>query len=67
MSAPGDEVSLITFKLEVTKDLSLRAQVDCGSSNSFFRCQSLEDRRLKFVERDIASERMTVHLEHVHR
>ena len=51
VSALGDEVPLITSNLEVTKDLSLRALVDCGASNNFFRRQSLEDRRLKFVER----------------
>ena len=61
-SAPGDEVSLITLNLEVTKGLSLRALVDCGPSNDFVRRQSLEDRRLKVVERDIPPTRMTVRL-----
>ena len=31
VSAVGDEVPLITLNLELTKDLSLRALVDCGS------------------------------------
>ena len=62
VSAPGDEVSLITLKLEVTNGLSLRALVDCGASNNFVRRQSLEDRRLKFVERDTPPTRMTVRL-----
>lgn len=44
----------------MTKDLSLRALVDCGASNHFVRRQSLECRRLKFVERDIPITRMTV-------
>ena len=62
MSAPGDEVTLITLKLKVTNDLSLRALVDCGASNNFIRRQSLESRRLKYVERDIPLTRMTVRL-----
>ena len=62
MSAPGDEVTLITLKLKVTNDLSLRALVDCGASNNFIRRQSLEGRRLKYVERDIPLTRMTVRL-----
>ena len=41
-------------------DLSLRALVDCGASNNFVRRQSLEVRRLKFVERDIPQTMMTV-------
>ena len=62
VSAPGDEVSLITLKLKVTNDLSLKALVDCGASNNFIRRQSLEGRRLKYVERDIPPTRMTVRL-----
>ena len=62
VSAPGDEISLTTLKFEVTKDMSLRALVDCGASNNFVRRQSLGDRRLKFVERDIPITRMTVRL-----
>ena len=62
VAAPGDEISLITVKLEVTKDMSLRALDDCGTSNKFVRRQSLEKRRLKFVERDIPLTRMTVRL-----
>ena len=62
VSAPGDDVSLITLKLEAKNDLSLRALVDCGASNNFVRRQSLEGRRLKFVERDIPLTRMTVRL-----
>ena len=60
VSTPGDEVSLVTLKLQVTKDLSLRALVDCGASNNFVRRQSLAGRRLKLVERDIPRTRMTV-------
>ena len=42
VSALGDEGYLITLKLEVTKDLSLRALVDSETSNNFVRRQSLE-------------------------
>ena len=62
-SAFGDEVSLITLKLEATEGLSLRALVGCGTSVNFVRRQSLEGRRIKFVERDIPPRRMTVRLE----
>ena len=62
VSALGDEVPLITLNLGVTKGLSLRALVDCGPSNNFVRCQSLEDRRLKFVERVTPPTRLTVRL-----
>ena len=62
VSALGDEVPVITLNLEVTKDLSLRALVDCGASNNFVSRQSLEDRRLKFVERFTISMRLTVRL-----
>ena len=62
VSAPGDEGYLITLKLKVTNDLSLKALVDCGASNNFIRRQSLEGRRLKYVERDIPLTRMTVRL-----
>ena len=41
-------------------NLSLRALVDCGASNNFVRRQSLEGRRLKFVEHDIPQTMMTV-------
>ena len=37
VTASGNEVSLITLKLEVAKDMSLRALVDCGASNNFVR------------------------------
>ena len=50
VSAPGDEISLINLKLQVTKDLSLRGLDDCGASSNFVRRQSLEGRRLKTVE-----------------
>ena len=50
VSALGDEISLITLNLEVTKDLSFRALIDCGASNNFVRRQSLDDRSLKFIE-----------------
>ena len=36
--------------------------MDCGASNNFIRRQSLEGRRLKYVERDIPITRMTVRL-----
>ena len=62
VSAPGDEVSLITLILEVTKDLSLRALVDCGESNNFLRLQSLEVGNFNFVEREIPPTRTTVRL-----
>ena len=65
VSALGDEV--ITLKLEVTEDFSLHALVDCGASNNSVRRQSLEDRRLNFVERDIPPTRMTVRLQQAHR
>ena len=42
VSALGDEATLITLNLEVTKDLSLRALVDSETSNNFVRRQSLE-------------------------
>ena len=62
VSALGDEVPYITLNLEVTKDLALRALVDCGASNNFVRRQSLEDRRLKFVERVTPPTRLMVRL-----
>ena len=62
VSAPGDEVSLITLKLEVTTDMSLRALVDCGASNNFVRRQSLEAGSFTFVEREIPPTNMTVRL-----
>ena len=55
-------MSLITLTLEVTKDLYLRALVDCGASNSFVRRQSLEDESFNFVEREIPPTKMTVRL-----
>ena len=63
VSAPDDEVSLITLTLEVTKDLSIRALVDCGASNNFVRRQSLEAGSFNFVEREIPPTKMTVRLE----
>uniref|UniRef100_A0AAV1VM71 Gag-pol polyprotein n=1 Tax=Peronospora matthiolae TaxID=2874970 RepID=A0AAV1VM71_9STRA len=36
VTAPSDEESLITLKIEVTSGMSLCALVDCGSSNSLF-------------------------------
>ena len=62
VSALGDEVSLITLTLEVTKDLSLRALVECGASSNFVRRQSLEAESFNFVEREISPTRMTVRL-----
>ena len=46
----------------MTNDLSLTALANCGTSNNFIRRQSVEDRRLKYVERDIPPTRMTVRL-----
>ena len=60
VSALGDEIPLITLNLEVTKDTSLRALADCGASNNFIRRESLEDRRLKFVERFTPPTRLAV-------
>ena len=60
VSAPGDEVSLINLELKATNDLSFRALVDCGTTNNFFRLQSLEGRRIKFGKRDIPPTGMTV-------
>ena len=62
VSAPGDEVSLITLTLEVTKNLSLRYLVDCGASKNFVRRQSLEVGSFNFVERETPPTRMTVRL-----
>ena len=46
----------------MTKDLSLRALVDCGASNNFVRRQSLEAGSFNFVEREIPPTKMTVRL-----
>ncbi|CAI5703143.1 unnamed protein product [Peronospora effusa] len=62
VATPSNEVSLITLKIEVTKNMSLRSLVDCGASNNFVRRQSLDDRRLKYVERETPPTRMTVRL-----
>uniref|UniRef100_A0AAV1T2G8 CCHC-type domain-containing protein n=1 Tax=Peronospora matthiolae TaxID=2874970 RepID=A0AAV1T2G8_9STRA len=59
VTAPSDEESLITLKIEVTSGMSLRALVDCGASNSFIRRQSLDDSRLNYVEREFPPMRMT--------
>ena len=40
----------------------MRAPVDCGASNNFVRLQSLEGRRLKFVDQEIPPTTMTVRL-----
>ena len=61
-SAFGDEVSLITLKLEATEGLSLRALVGCGTSVNFARRQSLEGRRIKFVDGVTPPTRTTVPL-----
>ena len=50
------------LELRSDKNLSLRALVDCGASNNFVRRQSLEDRRLRFVERVTLPTRLTVRL-----
>ena len=57
---PGEEGSLITSTLEVTKDSSLRALVICVASNNFARRQSLEAGRLSFAYFKIPPTRMTV-------
>ena len=62
VSAPGDEVSLITLTLEVTKNLSLFSLVDCGASNNFGCRQSIEAKSFNFVEREIPPTRMMVRL-----
>ena len=62
VSALGDEISLITLKLQVTKDLSLRALDDCVASSKFVRRQSLEGKRLKTVDPDITPTRLMVRL-----
>ena len=62
VAASGNEVSLITLKLEVTQGMSLRALVDCGASNNFVRRQSLDKRELEYVEREIPPTRMTMRL-----
>ena len=48
--------------LAVAKDMSLRALVDCGESNNFVRRQSLDNDKLKYIEREIPLTRMTVRL-----
>uniref|UniRef100_A0AAV1V4A7 Uncharacterized protein n=1 Tax=Peronospora matthiolae TaxID=2874970 RepID=A0AAV1V4A7_9STRA len=60
VTAPRDEVSLITLKIEVTSGMSLCALVDCGASNCFIRCQLLGDSKLNYVEREFPPTRMTV-------
>ena len=62
LSAPGDDLPLINLTLQVTKDLSLLVQVDCGASNNFARRQSREAERLNFVKHDIPITRMTERL-----
>ena len=62
VAASGNEVSLSTLILEVTQSMSLRALVDCGASNNFVRRQSLDNRELEYVEREIPPTRMTVRL-----
>ena len=39
LTASGNEVSLITLKLEVVQDMSQRALVDFKALNNFVRCQ----------------------------
>ena len=50
VTAFGSEVSLITLNLEVAKDMSLRALVDCGASNNFVRRQSQDNGKHKYRE-----------------
>ena len=52
--------------LAVAKDMSLRALVDCGASNNFVRRQSLDNDKLKYIEREIPLTRMTVRLAKAH-
>ena len=61
VAASGNEVSLITLKLEVTRNMSLQALVDCGASNNFVRRQSLDNSELKYIERGIPPTRIKVH------
>ena len=60
VTASGNEISLITLKLEVAKDMSQGAPVDCGASNNFVQRQSLDNSKLKYIEREIPPTRMTV-------
>ena len=62
VTASGNEISLITLKLEVAKDMSQGAPVDCGVSNNFVRRQSLDNSKLKYIEREIPPTRITVRL-----
>uniref|UniRef100_A0AAV1TZ12 Peptidase A2 domain-containing protein n=1 Tax=Peronospora matthiolae TaxID=2874970 RepID=A0AAV1TZ12_9STRA len=60
VTPPSDELSLITFKIEVTSGISLRALVDCGASNSLIRRHSLVNGTLNYVKREFPPTRMTV-------
>ena len=62
VTACGNEVFLITTKLEVAKYMSLRALVDCEVSNNFVGRQSLDNSKLKFIEREISPTMMTLRL-----
>ena len=62
VTTSGNEVSLITSKLEVAKDMSPRALINFGASNNFVRRQSLDNSKLKCIEREIPRTRMTVRL-----
>ena len=62
VAADGNEVTLITLKLEVTPNMSLRALVDCGASNNFVRRQSMNDSELNLFEREIPPTTMTVRI-----
>ena len=46
----------------MTNDMSLWALVDCGVSNNFVRRQSLDNSKLKYIEREIPPTRITVRL-----
>ena len=62
VATSGNEVSLITMKLEVTQGMSLRTLVDCGASTNFLRRQSLDNKELEYIEHEIPPTRMTVRL-----
>ena len=49
-TASGNLSALITLKIKVTKDMSLRDLVNYGASRHFLKLQSLVNRKFKFVE-----------------
>ena len=55
VTASSNGVYFSTLKLEVAKDMSLRAQVDCGASNER---QSLDESKLDYNEYEIPPTKM---------